>query len=205
MNDKFFQLSLKKQVVIINAAYKVFALSEYKKAPMSEIAAESGISKALLFHYFGNKLGLYMFLWNKCMQDTMSVMKEYRVIETDDFFEMLSRSLRAKCSVMKKHPYSALFSLTAYYEKNPEVKERIQSNFAHQNKHALQTVLARVDSASIDSRFSIEEVYQEIIYASDGYLLERFRLGEIDADEMEMSYMKMIDLWKRAYGRSYGK
>jgi hypothetical protein len=35
--------------------------------------------------------------------------------------------------------------------------------------------------------------------------LERFRLGEIDADEMEMSYMKMIDLWEKAYGRSYGK
>lgn len=53
MNDKFFQLPLEKQEVIINAAYKVFALSEYKKAPMSEIAAEGGISKALLFHYFG--------------------------------------------------------------------------------------------------------------------------------------------------------
>ncbi len=50
MNDKFFNLPLEKQQRIINAAYKVFSQSSYKKAPMSEIADEGGISKALLFH-----------------------------------------------------------------------------------------------------------------------------------------------------------
>ena len=48
MNDKFFNLPLEKQQRIINAAYKVFSQSSYKKAPMSEIADEGGISKALL-------------------------------------------------------------------------------------------------------------------------------------------------------------
>lgn len=45
MNDKFFKLPLEKQRRIINAAYKVFSENSYKKAPMSEIADESGISK----------------------------------------------------------------------------------------------------------------------------------------------------------------
>lgn len=40
------------------SAYKVFATNQYKKAPTSEIAAEAGISKSLLFHYFHNKLEL---------------------------------------------------------------------------------------------------------------------------------------------------
>ena len=53
-----------KQSQILNAAYKVFATNQYKKAPTSEIAAEAGISKSLLFHYFHNKLELYLFLWN---------------------------------------------------------------------------------------------------------------------------------------------
>ena len=54
MNDKFFKLPLEKQRRIINATYKVFSENSYKKAPMSEIADRSGISKALLFHYFTN-------------------------------------------------------------------------------------------------------------------------------------------------------
>lgn len=51
MNDKFYNLPEEKQLLIINAAYKVFAKNSYKKAPMSEIAEEAQISKALLFHY----------------------------------------------------------------------------------------------------------------------------------------------------------
>lgn len=47
MNDKFYALSEEKQSQILNAAYKVFATNQYKKAPTSEIAAEAGISKSL--------------------------------------------------------------------------------------------------------------------------------------------------------------
>ena len=66
MNDKFYALSEEKQSRILNAAYKVFAMNQYKKAPTSEIAAEAGISKSLLFHYFHNKLELYLFLMEAC-------------------------------------------------------------------------------------------------------------------------------------------
>ena len=52
MNDKFFSLPEEKQLAIINAGYRVFSQNSYKKSPMSEIAAEAGISKSLLFHYF---------------------------------------------------------------------------------------------------------------------------------------------------------
>ena len=88
VNDKFFKLPLEKQRRIINAAYKVFSENSYKKAPMSEIADESGISKALLFHYFTNKKELYMYLWTDAIEMTRKAVTEYRTLETDDFFEM---------------------------------------------------------------------------------------------------------------------
>ena len=61
MNDKFYALPEEKQSQILNAAYKVFATNQYKKAPTSEIAAEAGISKSLLFHYFYNKRSCIFF------------------------------------------------------------------------------------------------------------------------------------------------
>ena len=39
MNEKFYALSEEKRSQILNAAYKVFATNQYKKAPTSEIAA----------------------------------------------------------------------------------------------------------------------------------------------------------------------
>lgn len=61
MNDKFFLLPEEKQQRILNAAYRVFSQNSYKKSPMSEIAAEAGISKSLLFHYFHNKQEFFGF------------------------------------------------------------------------------------------------------------------------------------------------
>ena len=98
MNYKFYALPVEKQSQILNAAYKVFAMNQYKKAPTSEIAAEAGISKSLLFHYFHNKQELYLFLWNHAADLTKKYMCKYKVYETDDFFEMMRRGLMAKCS-----------------------------------------------------------------------------------------------------------
>ena len=89
MNEKFYALPEEKQSQILNAAYKVFAMNQYKKAPTSEIAAEAGISKSLLFHYFHNKLELYLFLWKYAADLTKKYMCKYKVYETDDFFEMM--------------------------------------------------------------------------------------------------------------------
>ena len=91
MNEKFYDLSEEKQSQILNAAYKVFATNQYKKAPTSEIAAEAGISKSLLFHYFHNKQELYIFLWKHAADLTKKYMCKYKVYETDDFFEMMRR------------------------------------------------------------------------------------------------------------------
>ena len=63
MNEKFYALPEEKQSQILNAAYKVFATNQYKKAPTSEIAAEAGISKSLLFHYF-HSLHSWFFLFS---------------------------------------------------------------------------------------------------------------------------------------------
>ena len=71
MNERFFSLPAAKQQAIINAGYRVFSQNSYKNSPMSEIAAAAGISKSLLFHYFHNKLELYLFLWENCAKTTI--------------------------------------------------------------------------------------------------------------------------------------
>jgi len=81
----FFLCLLKNQYAIINAGYKVFSQNSYRKSPMSEIAAEAGISKSLLFHYFLNKKELYMFLWHKCAQISIQYLKNVRLLRKDRF------------------------------------------------------------------------------------------------------------------------
>lgn len=170
MNDKFFQLPIEKQQRIINAAYKVFSESSYKKAPMSEIANAGNISKALLFHYFENKKELYMYLWNNAMEQTRNATREYHVTETTDFFEMIRRSLLAKCALMRSYPYMYLFSLKAYYEQEQDIKASIQASFTSASNHSEEIIWDTVDLSEFRQDIDIKLMYQEILWVSDGYL-----------------------------------
>ena len=201
MNERFFLMPKEKQNKILNAAFKVFAQNDYKKAPMSEIAAEGDISKALLFYYFNNKLELYMYLWEKTMKLTEISVKKHKVLETDDFFVMLERGIAAKCSLMRQFPFLYLFSMNAYYEKCPEVKEKVQKSFGFINQRSLETVLKMINPSNIREGFTVEEIYQEVLFASDGFLLQIYRSGKLDIDKMENDYCKLIMLWKKAYSR----
>ncbi len=199
MNDKFFKLPLEKQRRIISAAYKVFSENSYKKAPMSEIADESGISKALLFHYFTNKKELYMYLWTNAIEMTRKAVTEYKTLETDDFFEMLKRSLLSKCSLMRDYPHLYAFSLRAYYETAPEIQNSIQENFNDVSKASEMIVFEKIDISKFRKDIDIKVMYAEIFYAVDGYMLKKYRSNCIIANEIEEEIIVLIDFWKKVY------
>lgn len=199
MNDKFFHLPSEKQQRIINAAYKVFSQNSYKKAPMSEIAGESGISKALLFHYFTNKLELYMFLWDKSMEQIQKASFQYCVVDTTDFFEILHRSLLAKCFVVRSYPYLYQFAAKAYYEQEPEIKSNIQEKFNHVSQNSEDILWKIADVSKLRQDIDVRLMYQEILWTSDGYLRQMISAGKLDADQMEKDFGRMIGQWKKIY------
>ena len=89
MNPKFFSLPEEKQYAIVNAGFRVFSRNTYRKSPVSEIAGEAGISKALLFHYFRNKKELYLFLWDTCARITVEEMERCGAYEQTDLFDWM--------------------------------------------------------------------------------------------------------------------
>lgn len=199
MNDKFFNLPLEKQQRIINAAYKVFSQSSYKKAPMSEIADESGVSKALLFYYFVNKKELYLYLWVNAIEMTRKAVREYKTLETNDFFEMLKRSLLSKCSLMRDYPHRYTFSLRAYYETDCKIKSAIQENFSAVSKTSEMIVFEKMDTSKLRKDIDLKTMYDEIFYAIDGYMLKKYRSNLIIPDEIEREIISLIDFWKKVY------
>lgn len=201
MNEKFYRLPQEKQLLIINAAYKVFARNSYKKAGTSEIAAEGGISKALLFHYFHNKLALYLFLWDKAQDLTKEAKEQYKVYETNDFFEMLRRGLSAKCMLMRKYPYMSLFTMNAYYENEPEIHEAIGKKVKSGADDAYQTIAETINRDSLRGDVTFESIYSEVLFASEGMMNQWYRAGNRDIDTFETQYRRMIEHWEQVYNR----
>ena len=88
MNQKFFNLTKEKQKAIIDAGYRVFSENKYNKSPMSEVAAEAGISKSLLFHYFTNKKEFYLYLYDYGTNLILEVANKESVFNETDLFQL---------------------------------------------------------------------------------------------------------------------
>lgn len=129
MNERFYALPPEKQQAIINAGYRVFSQNSFKNSPMSEIAAEAGISKSLLFHYFHNKKELYLFLWDKCAETTIEFLTRYGCYGQTELFESMARGMRAKMEIIRLYPNMGNFTIKAFYEKDAGISAAIQESY----------------------------------------------------------------------------
>lgn len=205
MNEKFFALPEEKRKKIINAGYRVFSQNSYKKSPMSEIAAEAGISKSLLFHYFHNKRELYLFLWDNCIKVTIQYMKEYGCYEQTDLFEMLYRGMQVKIRIMYIYPHMGNFAIKVFYEKDPEVCSEIHELYEGFKDVNAYSTLIKLDPKQFKEGIDISQMYQEMYLASVGYVWEMLQKGEIDIEKFEQDFAKMIEFWKKIFGRGEGE
>lgn len=202
MNESFFELPEDKRSAIINAGFRVFSQNSYKKSPMSEIAAEAGISKSLLFYYFRNKKELYLFLAKYSAEVTQREIIKQKCCDGADFFEVFLNGLRVKVRLMKRYPELAVFQLKAFYEKEPELRREINALIGEYSGFEAQAEMLKLDSERFVEGLDLEMMYRDIYLASEGYLWERLYSGRLDPDEMERDYVKMIDFWQKMYLKS---
>lgn len=66
--EAFTKLSDDKKEQILSAGMKEFSQKSYKEASTDSITKACGISKGLLFHYFGSKKEFYFFCLEKAME-----------------------------------------------------------------------------------------------------------------------------------------
>ena len=201
MNERFFSLPVEKQQAILNAGYRVFSQNSYKNSPMSEIADEAGISKSLLFHYFRNKKELYLFLWENCAETTIEFLTRYECYEQKELFESMERGMRAKMEIIRLYPDMGNFTIRAFYEKDPEICAAVQESYHKYFNLKADKVRLNLDPEQFIPGLDISMMYREMYWASEGYLWEMVQRGNVDIDEMEMVFTKLIEFWKSVYLR----
>ena len=116
MNGKFFDLKKEKQDRMINGALKVFAMQGYRHASTDEIVKEADISKGLLFHYFGSKIGLYTFIYDYSVKFVTLELRACVDPLTADLFDLMKQMEQAKMHVMRAYPYMQQFLNRAIHE-----------------------------------------------------------------------------------------
>ncbi|MBR6316272.1 MAG: TetR/AcrR family transcriptional regulator [Lachnospiraceae bacterium] len=195
MNERFYDLTREKQDRFINAACKLFAENGYKKASTDDIVKAAGISKGLLFHYFGSKQGLYVYVYE---YSTRYVRMEYdRSIPREgmDFFELQKRLELVKRDIIRHYPYMPLFIRRAFRENDEELISLLADNM-DQYSALLAEVYGRAHVSRIKPGIDPSDILKLCLYASDGILNDQFLTGNVDPEaflEESLKYLSLLE------------
>jgi TetR/AcrR family transcriptional regulator len=201
LNERFYALPEDKRKSIISAGFRVFSQYSYKNSPMSEIAAEAGISKSLLFYYFKNKKELYLFICKYSTELTEQEIIRQKCYEKEDFFDIFLSGLKVKVQLMRQYPDLSLFQLKAYYEKDKSLRPEIDQLIGQYSGYENQSEMLKLDKEKFIEGLDLEMMYTDMFLASQGYLWEKMQSETIDPDQMERDFIRMIEFWRGLYSR----
>jgi AcrR family transcriptional regulator len=168
--EVFNALPDEKRQRVINAAMSVFAAHGYRKASVADIAKAAGISKAMVFTYFGSKSGLYEYLSRLVMSVTLDTFQSAKseLLGVTDYFERISVSSRLKIKMMKAHLSILEFSASMYVERDPEVRPMIESLLAGAFKIRDEMLAANVGAHKFKDEEDIERVTKMTEWMASG-------------------------------------
>lgn len=198
MNDKFFELKREKQDRMINAGLKVFAKNGYRHATTDDIVKEAGISKGLLFHYFTNKVGVYVFLMDYSVRFLLLELSRTVKKDTTDFFELCKQIEYGKLQVLKNYPYMQAFLDKAFEEICLEALEECEEQ-KEVYKAKIEEYFAQVSDFDFKNGTDMVQMKSLIGYIIKGITAENMNLDTMQPENMYHQVCEYIDMLGRIY------
>ena len=202
MNDKFNELPGEKQMAVLNAALKTFALMGYKKASTQDIAREAAISKSLLFHYFDTKIGLFSYTFNYAVDTVSKSLQDFKYTEKEDLFEMIERANIIKIKVYKDHHYLYKFIYQSYFEEDPQALAIVRARNDDLIANNYENVLNHMDASKLREGIQTEKMLQIILWVSEGFLQSKLNARDIDPDKLLVDFNEWMRTLKICFYKS---
>ena len=192
MNAKFFDLKKEKQDRMINAALKVFALQGYRHASTDDMVREAGISKGLLFHYFGSKIGVYKFVYDYSVRYMMLELGAIPAGETD-LFAIVKHAEAARMRAMRGYPYMQQFLNRVMTE---DVSEALLTIEDKRNTLIAfyENLYSRADYTLLPQGIDGEKLLKVIDYTIKGLMTERFLDASFQPEMLYNEICSYIDM-----------
>lgn len=214
--EHFHAINREKQERILNAAFREFGRHGFKKTSVRQIVESAGIAKGMLFHYFGNKLGLYEYLFSEAYEFIRTFFGDVtKQIQVLDYIEQYSCTTKTKLRAYTANPYIfEFFTMLFIHPENIEVSEKVKSLY-EEILSLRNQVLYAISSAGDTSRFRDDmdenRIKEYISWVVEGYsndLLKKLDLeafADIDLDPYWVEFdVILADLKKLFYKNKEG-
>ena len=197
--EKFICLPEEKQKIIIDAALATFGKMGYKKASINDIATAAGISKGLVFHYFGSKKALYLYLIEFSGNILLGEMNRRFDKTLSDFFDRIRLTTEIKMSLLEKYPAILLFLGSMYCETDKEVTGNIKGILAQSEEIRGDLAFDGMDTSKFKDGIDPQLVLNILIKFSEGYVGGTPNPAELDFDILLSEFEACLDLMKKNF------
>jgi len=190
-SHKIMAMEPEKRDRVINAAMKEFSKG-YKNACTDTIVREAGISKGLLFHYFGTKDGLYSFiLQNACNM----IYNEYLTLidlKQQDFIEKIWQMTLLKMDLTYKHPALFDFLAKAYVELQENPNEEFAIYFNKTRSIAVEKALSDIDTSLFKEGIDAKKAADIILWTLNGYSTSQINVN-MRMEDYQKEYERYLE------------
>ena len=185
---KFIGLEAEKRERIINAALREF-VGGFKKASTDAIVREAGISKGLLFHYFGTKEGLHGFLVDYAIGVMTSEYLGLINLRQRDIIESMWQMLLLKIDLSYKYP--SIFEFLAGVYSDGRSESPAFEKFGEMQEKIIGEVYANCDKSLFRGDVNADKCIEIIRWALSGYA-EAQVIREGAADDYKPHYDRYL-------------
>jgi AcrR family transcriptional regulator len=158
-----------KRVAVLAAAVREFAALGYASASTNHIVEAAHISKGLLFYYFGDKKGLYLYAVQTSIGElTRRFDERLGAAASPDVFERLKQYTLAKWSLVEEQPAVFEFLQEAVLDPPAELRDALAECTAEPTAMAYQRLFQGIDTAAFRPGVTVEQAMCLLSWTFDG-------------------------------------
>lgn len=169
MYEEFNKISAEKRECIRNAAFAEFAAHGYAHASTNRIVKEAGISKGILFHYFGSKMGLFDYLYEFAIDTMLPILQNDVDFNEPDLIIRLRHVLTVKMHLSEEYPKMSDFLQKASIESPKYVENKINQQNIALVVDAMRNLYAQYDRSKFKEGISPDMAFHVIFWTLNGY------------------------------------
>ncbi|HHV08742.1 MAG TPA: TetR/AcrR family transcriptional regulator [Clostridiales bacterium] len=161
--ETFEKLAEDKKNTIIKGGITEFSGKSYSEASTDVITRNCGISKGILFHYFGSKKEFYVYCLEQALERLITELPEQ---EVNDFYEIIFYFMEEKFELCRKFNGEMRLVNMAARETNGQVfeqKNRVLAQYMIKTKKKSAKVMAKAVAALNLKESNTEKVTAALI------------------------------------------
>lgn len=192
--EAFEKLSDAKKEKIIKSSMEVFAEKGYENASTNDIIKKAGISKGILFHYFGNKKNLYLYILDKTLERAVEKINTGNGTASSDLFERISATGMMKLRLALEEPLIYRMIFTTFINTPDPIKEAVQDRYKKLYGVAMKMFFDGLDLSKIRSGVDPNKAIEVILLFLEGYQAKYIEVWKnISADEALASMDRLME------------